>query len=61
MRLRNWIWVSMAAGPRLTWWLALVYFGAPVLIVAALVIGLLLAVPKLIVKEWLQVVRDIIW
>lgn len=40
--------------------MALAYFGEQVMIAVALAIGILLAAPKPIVKEWLQVVRDII-
>lgn len=57
MQLRNWIWVSMAAGPRLTWWMALAYYGAPVLVVVALALAGLMLIPKPIAVEILQKLR----
>ena len=57
MRLRNWIWVSMAAGPRLTWWMALAYYGAPVLVVVAVALAVLMLIPKPIAAAILQQLR----
>ena len=44
----------MAAGPRLTWWMALAYYGAPVLVVVALALAVLLVIPKPIAVAILQ-------
>lgn len=60
MRLRNWIWVSMAAGPRLTWWMALAYYGAPVLLIVALLLTALMLIPKPIATAILQQLRLVI-
>ena len=46
MKLRSWFLLTSMAGPRMTWWLALVYFGAVPLILVASAIGALLLVPK---------------
>lgn len=57
MRLRKWIWVSMASGPRLTWWMGLAYYGMPVLVIAALALAVLLLIPKPIVLAILRELR----
>ena len=57
MKLRDWIWVSFVAGPRLTWWMALVYYAAPVLFLAAVVVGVLLLLPK----TFLQAIRGLVF
>ena len=57
MRLRNWIWVSMAAGPKLTWWMALAYYGAPVLVILALALAVLMLIPKPLAVAILQRLR----
>lgn len=57
MRLRNWIWISMAAGPRLAWWMALAYYGAPVLLIVALAVAALMLIPKPIAVAILRQLR----
>jgi hypothetical protein len=60
MRLISWIWVSLAVGPRLTLWLALAYYGAPVLVIVALVLAIFLLIPKPIAVAILQQLRLLI-
>ena len=57
MRLRNWIWISMAAGPRLAWWMALAYYGAPVVVFVAIAFAALVLIPKHIAVAILQQIR----
>lgn len=57
MRLRNWIWVSMTTGPRLTWWMALAYYGGPVLVIVAFVVAALMLIPKPIAAAVLELIR----
>lgn len=47
----------MAAGPRLTWWMALAYYGAPVLLIVALAFGVLLLIPKPLAVAILKHIR----
>jgi hypothetical protein len=47
----------MAAGPRLTWWMALAYYGAPVLVVVAVALAVLMLIPKPIAAAILQQLR----
>lgn len=50
----------MAAGPRLTWRLALAYYAAPVLAVVALVFAVLVLIPKPIAAAILKELRLIL-
>lgn len=47
----------MAAGPRLTWWMALAYYGAPVIMTITLAIAALMLTPKPIAVAILQRLR----
>lgn len=60
MRLRNWIWVSLAAGPRLTCWMALAYYGVPVLVIVSLALAALILMPKPIAAAILQQLRRLL-
>lgn len=47
MRLGNWMWLSLTTGPRLTWWMALAYYGGPILLIIAGLIAVLLVLRSL--------------
>lgn len=47
----------MAAGPRLAWWMALAYYGAPVLLIVALAVAALMLIPKPIAVAILRQLR----
>lgn len=48
----------MAAGPRLTWSMALAYYGAPVLLIVALALAALLLIPEPLAVEMMRRLRD---
>ncbi len=50
----------MAAGPRLAGWMALAYYGAPVLVVVVVALAVLMLIPKPVAVAILQQLRQLL-
>ena len=57
MKVQNWLWITLAAGPRLTWWMVLLYYGAVPLLILAMVVALIPLVPHNVVGRALEFVE----